>query len=97
MGKSIRERKLVGALKEYILEDVDKEEIVRELVRYRKEFSYELDYNWYQYGNILPYYFQIRDFYSVNGLECEEDTERMMAEFKRCLRTAIDEIIKENE
>lgn len=35
---------------------------VDEVRRYRDEFRRELDYNLAQYGNLLVYYYQVRDF-----------------------------------
>ena len=46
--------KLVKAIEDYILEDVDREETLDELRRYRNEFPYETDYNWYKYGTSFP-------------------------------------------
>jgi hypothetical protein len=66
--KGQRARKeLVDAIAKYILEDENKEEVIAELKRYKREFRLEPDYNWYRYGNILPYYSQIRDFYKEHG------------------------------
>jgi hypothetical protein len=74
--------KLLTAVKDYILEDVDNpEEVINELKRYRKEFHKEKDYNWYKYGNILPYYSQIRDFYEKNGIPVPESDSVLQEHF----------------
>lgn len=87
---------IVKAIKDYILEGVDKEETVSELRRYKKEFWSEPDYNWYRYGNILPYYSQIRDFYAEHGVEASEDDEVLCMYFCRCVGKAIDLILEES-
>lgn len=89
-------KEIVKAIKDYILEDVDKEETVSELRRYKKEFWSVPDYNWYRYGNILPYYSQIRDFYAEHGFEASEDNEVLCTYFCRCVGKAIDLILEEN-
>lgn len=87
---------LVKAIKDYILEDEDREQIVNELGRYKREFPNVLDYNWYKYGNILPYYSQIEEFYRKNGLEPCENNQMLQKHFEGHIRIAIDEILKEN-
>lgn len=93
----MQNNELVKAIKAYILEDVDREETLNELRRYRNEFPSETDYNWYKYGNILPYYSQIRDFYERNGIVPPEDCAELQEHFERHVRTAIDELLEENE
>ena len=92
----MKNNELVKAIKVYILEDVDREETLDELRRYRNEFPYETDYNWYKYGNILPYYSQIRDFYERNGIVPPEDCAGLQEHFERHVGTAIDELLEEN-
>ena len=88
---------LVEGIKKYILEDEDKEEIVAELKRYKKEFKAEPDYNWYRYGNILPYYSQIRDFYASLNIPCSDDNEIMCNDFCYHVGKAIDSILEEEK
>lgn len=88
---------LVKAIKDYILEDEDREQIVNELRRYKREFPSVLDYNWYKYGNILPYYSQIAEFYRKNGVEPPEYNEVLQKHFEGHIRIAIDEILLENK
>ena len=90
-------KEIVKAIKDYILADVDKEDTVSELRRYKKDFWKESDYNWYRYGNILPYYSQIRDFYAEHGVEASEDNEVLCSSFCKCVGKAIDLILEENE
>lgn len=90
-------RKLVKAIKEYILDSKDsKEEAIAEVKRYKKEFPMVLDYNWYEYGNILPYYSQIRSFYNENGFYPEDNDSVLEEHFRQHIKYAIDEIIAEN-
>lgn len=92
----MQNNELVKAIKAFILEDVDKEEVIAELKRYKREFESELDYNWYKYGNILPYYSQIRDLYREIGIVPPEDCGELQEHFERHVRTAIDELLEEN-
>ena len=89
------DEKLLTAIKDYILEDENKDEVINELKRYKKEFYRENDYNWYKYGNILPYYSQIRDFYEKNGVKAPEDSGELQWDFECHVRKAIDLILSE--
>lgn len=93
----MQNNELVKAIKAYMLEDEDKEEVIAELKRYKREYASEPDYNWYQYGNILPYYSQIRDLYGKIGIVPPEDCDELQEHFERHVRTAIDELLEENE
>lgn len=88
---------LVKAIKDYILSDENREEIVNELNRYKKEFSSVLDYNWYMYGNILPYYSDIREFYNKNGFTCNDNNDELLHHFRFHIRRAIDSILEDNK
>lgn len=90
------ERKLINAIKRYILEDVDRKETISELRRYRESFPFVPDYNWYRYGNILPYYSDIRSFYKDSGVKSSNSDTTMCAHFCRHVGKAIDEILEEN-
>lgn len=46
---------------------------VEEVKRYKKAFPYELDYNLVQYGNLLIYYYDIREFYKKHGYKSAEN------------------------
>lgn len=89
-------KELVDAIAKYILEDENKEEVVAELKRYKREFRNIPDYNWYRYGNILPYYWQIRDFYEEHGFLANEDNELLCEDFCYHVGKAIDKILAEN-
>lgn len=89
------DEKLLTAIKSYILEDENKDEVINELRRYRKEFSREKDYNWYKYGNILPYYSQIRDFYLEHGIPVPESDSVLQEHFEYHVGKAIDSILSE--
>lgn len=89
-------KKLIKAIKDYILEDENKEEIIGELKRYKDSFPSVLDYNWYKYGNILPYYSQIRDFYKSIEVEAPENDNMLQKHFEGHIRYAIDEILAED-
>ena len=88
---------LVNAIKDYILQDEDRKEIVSELKRYKKEFRNIPDYNWYRYGNILPYYSQIRNFYEENKVKASSDDIKMCEDFCFHVGKAIDAILEEEE
>ena len=40
---------------------------IEEVKRYKQEFKYATDYNIVQYGNMLVYYDEVRDFYAKAG------------------------------
>lgn len=92
MARKIKIRIIEGIM-DYIMDINNVEEIVHELFRYRNSFPHETDYNWYSYGNIMPYYHQIREFYKECGHECVCDDETMLQDFKRHIRIAIDCIL----
>lgn len=91
------DEKLLTAVKDYILEEENKDEVINELRRYKKEFSREKDYNWYKYGNILPYYSQIRYFYKEHGIPVPEDDSILQEHFEYHVGKAIDSILSEVE
>ena len=90
------DKKLLTAIKSYILEDEENpEEVKNELRRYKKEFHFEKDYNWYKYGNILPYYSQIRDFYKEHEIPVPESDSVLQEHFEYHVGKAIDYILSE--
>ena len=92
------DKKLLTAIEDYILEDEENpEELKNELKRYKKEFHNEKDYNWYKYGNILPYYSQIIDFYEENGVPVPESDSVLQEHFEYHVGKAIDSILSEVE
>lgn len=54
-----------------IYEDL-KEFGVEEVKRYRDEFKHEPDFNIAQYGNMLMYYYDIKEFYKNAGYKSME-------------------------
>ena len=90
-------RKLIDAVKAYILDCDNKEETINELRRYKREFRYCIGYNYYAYGNILPYYSQIREFYEKNDIVPSEDNSVLQRQFEKHIQRAIDEILEENK
>lgn len=65
MEKFSKNKKLNNTLNE-IYEDL-LEMGVDEVKRYVKDFNNEIDYNIAKYGNLLIYYYDIRNFYKNNG------------------------------
>ncbi len=60
--------KLLCNIEKHIVSNYDTmDECISELQRYKKEFPHELDYNYVQYGNMLIYYEQVKDFYTACG------------------------------
>ena len=96
MDKRAR-KELVDAIAKYILEDENKEEVIAELKRYKREFFSVPDYNYYRYGNILPYYSQIRDFYIEHGFTCNDNDTLLCEDFCYHVGRAIDKILEENK
>ena len=97
MERMVYNDSLVKAIKEYILADENEAEIVNELRRYKREFFFCIGYNWYAYGNILPYYSQIRDFYEEHGIEASKDDSVLQKHFEKHIQRAIDEILAEHK
>lgn len=85
---------LVQAIAKYIMTDVDTKETVNELRRYKKEFFSVPDYNYYRYGNILPYYSQIREFYKEHGFSANDDNELLCEHFCYHVGKAIDLLLE---
>lgn len=70
MKKFSKNKKLNNALNG-IYEDL-KEFGVEEVKRYMGEFKHESDYNIAQYGNMLIYFYDIREFYKNAGYKSIE-------------------------
>lgn len=91
-------KELLSAIKEELLEcfNGEKETALSELRRYKNEFRNVEDYNIYRYGNIRPYYSQIRDLFVSKGIEnIPEDNETLCSLFCKYIRRATDELLKE--
>lgn len=63
---NVNNKKVVNAMKQYILEVMDKSEVLK----YKKEFPFELDYNIYTYGCLDVYDYdlfkRLKDFGVTN-------------------------------
>lgn len=89
---------LINELKTELLEcfSDDKKESLNEIVRYVNEFYLETDFNIYMYGNIRPYYYQIRAFFDACKMKVSKNDDVMLARYKYYIRQAVNEILKEN-
>lgn len=96
--KTTKTRKLLDLLKHELLENLgdNQEEALKEIIRYKDNFPHELDYNIYSYGNIRPYYSQIRDFFNSIPMKISCDNEVMCNRYKYYIRKAVRELIAEN-
>lgn len=90
---------LTKAIKEYLLECMgsNEKESLNEIRRYRKEFKDQRGYNLYAYGNICPYYSQMREFMIKNGVNPSEDNEVMQLVFEKYIQFAVDELLEEKK
>ena len=89
---------LIEELKLELIENMgsNKDEALNELARYKKEFFFFEDYNIYTYGNIRPYYSQIREFFAACKMKVSKNDEVMLARYKYYIREAVNELLKEN-
>ena len=90
------EVKLLEGIKNYLLECMGdtEEEAVHEIRRYRSEFHLYDGYNIYVYGNILPYYHDMRRFCEEDcGVKMNEDNFLMQKTFERYICRAVDDIL----
>jgi hypothetical protein len=69
-------KKLNGVLSEIYADLLsihdDEEQSRREVIRYCNEFRSESDYNIAQYGNMLIYYYDVREMYRKHGYKSVE-------------------------
>lgn len=70
MIKFSKNKKLNGVLND-ILESLE-ELGVEEIKHYYNSFRNETDYNLAQYGNLLVYYYQVKELYARNGYKSIE-------------------------
>ena len=70
---------------------------IEEVKRYKNDFSFELDYNLVQYGNLLIYYYDIRDMYKECGYKVKNynDTQ-IWNKYKYDTRCAVQKLLKAN-
>lgn len=69
-------------------------EAINEMKRYKKEFPCYPGYNIYAYGNIMPYYSQIREFFERHNVKVSDNDTLMQKFFERCIKEAVDDILK---
>lgn len=87
-------KKVLEAMKEELLTWCDTpEESRHEMERYRKEFKTMAGYNIYAYGNIRPYYYQMRAFFEENGMKVSENNSVMQKVFEKYICLAVDQIL----
>lgn len=96
--KQTKTRKLIDLLKHELLENLgdNQENALKEIIRYKENFPRELDYNIYSYGNIRPYYSQIREFFDSVPMKVSGNDEIMCNRYKYFIRKAVKELIAEN-
>lgn len=76
----------------------DKEESLKEIKRYKKDYPNAIDYNIYEYGNIRAYYSDIEDFFKSCGIQTDyKDNDLFIKTYKQIIRRAVDSILKENK
>ena len=103
---NINNKKVIKDMKQYILEMMDKSEVLR----YKKEFPYELDYNLYTYGNLDVYDYDlfkrleefgvtnssVKEYEKVLDFGCTHNhREKIRRNYKYLVRLAVQDIIKE--
>lgn len=69
-------------------------EAINKMKHYKKEFPCYPGYNIYAYGNIMPYYSQIREFFESHNVKVSDDNMLMQKFFERCIKEAVDDILK---
>ena len=91
----LKHKNIINEMVNFINESYDNlEEMTNELVRYVKEFKFEVDYNYYQYGNMLIYNYDIREFYKNNGYKVDNyNDEKLINMYKYHTRKAINTIL----
>lgn len=75
----------------------DGAEALREIARYKREFSRESGYNVYSYGNICPYYSQIRKLYEETGTAAPGMDSALQRHFERAIERAVDALLEGSE
>src|SRR5574344_158890 len=70
------------------------EESIEEIKHYKKEFPKEIDFNLYQYGNMLIYNDEIRNLYSEYKSFKNVSIEKIIEIYKRQIRYVANYIIQ---
>lgn len=83
---------VLNDIEEQLLSIHDTEEdSIKEIFHYAKEFPREIDYNLYQYGNVLIWDYNIRQMYLNAGYKAEKwSAETLRSAYKRQLRYVAD-------
>ena len=71
-------------------------ESIQEIKRYKENFPNELDYNLYQYGNLLVYNDQIRNLYSDYKSLQTVSIDKLIEIYKRQIRYVANYILDNN-
>lgn len=80
-----------------LLEMCDSEtESIQEIKRYKVNFPNELDYNLYQYGNLLVYNYQIQNLYSGYKSLQNVSIDKLIEIYKRQVRYVANYILSNN-
>lgn len=72
-------------------------ESIQEIKRYKKNFPNELDYNLYQYGNLLVYNDQIQNLYSDYKSLQNVSIDKLIETYKRQVRYVANYILSNNK
>ena len=103
---NINNKRVVNAMKQYILTQMDSSEIKK----YKKAFPFELDYSIYAYGNLDVYDYDlfkrlkdfgvtnssVREYEKVLDFGCTyKHRENIRESYMRLVRLAVHDIIKE--
>lgn len=71
-------------------------ESIQEIKRYKENFPNELDYNLYQYGNLLVYNDQIQNLYSDYKSLQNVSIDKLIETYKRQVRYVANYILSNN-
>lgn len=71
-------------------------ESIQEIKRYKENFPNELDYNLYQYGNLLVYNDQIQNLYSDYKSLQKVSIDKLIETYKRQVRYVANYILSNN-
>ena len=95
--KNFSKNKKLNTVLNSIYEDLQ-ELGIDEIKRYYNEFKFEPDYNIAQYGNLLIYYYDIREFYKNSGYKSFEkmSDSKVWEIYKRQVGYVARKILREN-
>lgn len=97
-SKNAKLNKVLNEIYNELLSIHDTErESIEEIEHYKKEFPRELDYNLYQYGNLLIYNNDIVALYSEYRSLKNASVDKLVAIYKRQVRYIADYILRNNK